>query len=406
MPTALEQLPLTESRARVRRCQQRLQERLPDVAGLLITSQLNIYYFSGTLGAGLLWLPVCGEPVLLVRKGLERAQLESPLTAIRRFHSFREIAGLCAEAGSPLPEQGKVGVEAAHLTLAQARMLEARVPGLEFVAADAVIARIRAVKSEWELNKLRLAGERHARCLTETLPTLIKPGLSERDIALRALMTFYEAGHGGLVRLSGGGASSGYASVGESGLYATNFDGPLGARGLHPATPYLGDAGVVWKKGQVLTVDMGFVLEGYNTDKTQTYWAGPVAVPDAVRRAHDCCVEIQQRAAAMLKPGELPSRIWAEAQAWAAKAGYAENFMGWGPERVRFLGHGIGLNMDEFPPLAKGFDEPLEAGMVVALEPKMGLPGIGMPGVENTFEITEQGARCLTGDRFELIVVE
>ena len=107
----------------------------------------------------------------------------------------------------------------------------------------------------------------------------------------------------------------------------------------------------------------------------------------------------------MLKPGELPSRIWAEAQDWAAKAGYADHFMGYGPERVRFLGHGIGLNMDEFPPLAKGFDEPLEAGMVVALEPKMGLPGIGMPGVENTFEITEQGARCLTGERFELIVV-
>ena len=406
MPTALEQLPLTESRARVQRCQQRLKERLPEVAGLLITSQLNIYYFSGTLGLGLLWLPVEGEPVLLIRKGLERALLESPLAAIRRFHSFRDIAGLCAEAGSPLPERGSVGVEAAHMTLAQARMLEARVPGLNFVPADAVITRIRAVKSEWELNKLRLAGERHARCLTEILPARIKPGMTERDIALQALNSFYEAGHGGMVRLSGGGVSAGYASVGESGLYATNFDGPLGARGLHPATPYLGDAGTVWKKGQVLTVDMGFALEGYNTDKTQTYWAGPAPVSDEVRRAHDCCVDIQQRAAAMLKPGVLPSQIWAEAQNWAAKAGYADNFMGYGPERVRFLGHGIGLNMDEFPPLAKGFDEPLEAGMVIALEPKLGLPGIGMPGVENTFEITEQGARSLTGDRFELIVVE
>ncbi len=408
MPTSLERLPLEEAERRWLRVRDLMDRMLPEAKGLLVASQLTIYYLSGTLGSGMLWFPREGEPVLLVRKGLERALLESPLTRIRRFRSYKELAGICAEEGSPLPsgEGAAVAVDMNALSWMQARMLMDRVPGLRFVSGDAVLARARAVKTPWELNKLRIAGERHNRCIRELLPPLLHPGMTEREISLTALNVFNSQGHGGMVRLSGGGVSPGSASVGESGIYSTNFDGPLGARGLHPALPYAGDAGTVWKRGQILTLDMGFVLEGYNTDKTQTFFCGSRPVPDAIRRAHDTCVEILRHAAEALKPGVLPSALWKTAQEDAAKAGYGECFMGVGPERVRFLGHGIGLHMDEFPAFAKGFDEPVEEGMVIALEPKIGLAGIGMPGIENTFEVTASGARSLTGDDWDLICIE
>ncbi len=79
--------------------------------------------------------------------------------------------------------------------------------------------------------------------------------------------------------------------------------------------------------------------------------------------------------------------------------------MGLDANKVPFLGHGIGLVIDAWPVFAKGFDEPFEAGMVMAVEPKMGIRGVGMVGVENTFEVTGSGGVCLTGDRFGMIAL-
>ena len=80
--------------------------------------------------------------------------------------------------------------------------------------------------------------------------------------------------------------------------------------------------------------------------------------------------------------------------------------MGIGEERARYVGHGIGLEMNEYPPPAAKFDHPFEEGVVLALEPKIALPGVGMVGVENTFLVTSKGGECLTGDTFELLCVE
>jgi Xaa-Pro aminopeptidase len=80
--------------------------------------------------------------------------------------------------------------------------------------------------------------------------------------------------------------------------------------------------------------------------------------------------------------------------------------MGFGDRRAGFLGHGVGLQIDEMPVLAAGFDEPLAAGMVLALEPKKGIPGVGMVGLEDTFVVTPAGGRSLTGTHPGLLLVE
>jgi Xaa-Pro aminopeptidase len=79
--------------------------------------------------------------------------------------------------------------------------------------------------------------------------------------------------------------------------------------------------------------------------------------------------------------------------------------MGYGNRQVKFLGHGIGLEIDEFPVIAKGFDSPLQENMVLALEPKKGIKDVGMVGIENTFIVTPSGGKCITGFNRGLIPV-
>ena len=198
----------------------------------------------------------------------------------------------------------------------------------------------------------------------------------------------------------------GHIAVAESANYPSVFNGPVGLRGIHPAVPHMGSFEVCWQPGQLLTVDNGFTLEGYQTDKTVVYWMGErLQIPRTAHAAHDFCIGLQEQIAGLLCPGEVPSSIWRKAKEEAEKGGWSEGFMGLAGNKVCFAGHGIGLAVDEYPVLADGFDLPLEEGMVLAVEPKIGLPGLGMVGVENTFEVTSQGGRCLTGDRFEIICI-
>lgn len=403
---ALERLPIEEMRDRQAKCRAALAATAPRAGGLLVFSRLAIYYLTGSWANGVLWLPLNGEAVLCCRKGRKRAELESPLTHIVSFRSFGDLAGLCEQAGSPLAPV--CAAEQSGLSWNLAELLAARLPGVGFVAGDAALAVAQARKSEWELAKIRLCGARHAKGLMELLPAAIAPGMSEREIARKCWDAFFDLGHQGMLRMSGGDEIFlGHIAAGDSGNYPSVFNGPVGLRGEHPAIPFSGYAGTVWKKGGVLTIDNGFSLEGYATDKTQVYFAGKASeIPDAVKRGHDLCARVQQALAERLQPGAVPSELYALALSMAEAAGLTEGFMGLGENKVRFLGHGIGLTIDGWPVLAKGFDAPLTAGMTLALEPKYGIPGVGMVGVENTFEVTAAGGKCLTGDTYDIICVD
>lgn len=406
---ATERLPLEEMVLRQQRCREHCAELLPEAAGMLVFSRINIYYLTGTLGSGVLWLPREGEAVLLVRKGEERCRLESPLRHVARFSSYTELPTLCAEAGSPLPEGACLGAEMGGLPWSLADMLQCRLKGRTFRSCDKAIVQTRSVKTPWELAKMRTAGERHNEALAKILPEILRPGMTEQEIAHACWKVFFELGHGGPTRMGNFGEECflGHIAAGESGNYPSHFNGPLGLVGEHPSAPFMGSAHVIWKEHSPLALDIGFMFEGYNTDKTQLYWSGPSAsIPDTVRRAQAACLEIQQRAAEGLKSGGIPSRIWSEARERAVALGVEEGFMGLGTNKVNFLGHGIGLVIDEVPVLARGFDAPLQPGTVMAIEPKVGLPGIGMVGTENTFEVTDEGGRCLTGSCFDIICVE
>ena len=392
-------VPLSELQMRVERCRRIMDAMLPDEAGgLLCTARADIYYLTGTLANGLCWLPREGEPVLLVRKGAERCRLESPWTHVGSYASFGEVEALCADAGSPLTSC--VAVDKRAMPWNTALLLQARLPGVCFLEGGGVTTRMRAVKTGYELERMRRAASLHRHVLIEAALRWLHPGMTERGIAHALWDDSLACGHGGQTRVTHGEAPFlGSVSAGVSGNYPVSSISPTGAQGEHPAMPVMGYAGQVWLSGQPLLVDTAFVTEGYHSDMTVTFWAGsPASVPDSVRRCHDACVCILRRCAAMLRPGVAAVEVWREAARMAAALHVTEGFMGLGGNYIPFIGHGIGLAMEEWPALASASDMLLELDMTIALEPKIGIPGMGMVGCEGVFRVSEQGGEALYGD--------
>lgn len=407
MFTAIERIPAPELEQRWSRCRELMEQCAPGAGGVLAFSRVQLYWLSGHLANGIFWLPREGKPVMLCRKGIERARLESPVEHIFEYRSFRDLRPLLEEAGSPL--SASVAVEMQGLPWSFGLKLQQELnSGTQLVCGDSILTLGRMKKTAWELEKLRLCGERHHLALYEMLPQVLRPGMSERDISHLSWEAFFSLGHSGLLRMGNFGEECflGHVSAGDSGNYPSVFNGPVGLRGEHPAVPFMGYAGKLWNPGEPLTCDIGFCLEGYLTDKTQVYWAGPPSsIPDEVRRGHDFCIEVQALLAERMVPGALPEDLYRMIMELTAERGLEEGFMGLGANKVRFLGHGIGLVVDEFPAIAAKIKTPLEEGMTMALEPKFSVPGLGMVGVENTFEITPTGAVCITGDEYDMVCV-
>jgi len=128
------------------------------------------------------------------------------------------------------------------------------------------------------------------------------------------------------------------------------------------------------------------------------------SLPEGVIDLHTRCVAILEELVHLLKPGAVPSKMYA-AIIDSLDPEFLDNFMGFGNRRAHFLGHGVGLVVDEIPVISRGFDEPLQEGMAIALEPKKGIPGVGLVGIENTYLVTPEGGRSITGNNPGLIGV-
>jgi len=278
-------------------------------------------------------------------------------------------------------------------------------PFIVIESADIQIGKVRSVKSGYELALMEESGKIHQRVTEELVPGLLKEGMSEMEFFTELYSLLIHQGHHGVARFGMFDTESilGQIAFGESSIYPTSFNGPGGNYGMSPAVPIHGSRNRKLRKGDLVFVDTGCGVEGYHTDKTMTYMFGK-SLPDEAIQIHLQCVEIQNKIAAMLRPGAIPSVIYNEILNELTPE-FLENFMGFGTRKVKFLGHGIGLTIDELPVIANGFDEPILEGMVFAVEPKKGIPHIGMVGIENTFVVTPQGGRNITGNHPGLLKV-
>ena len=383
-------VPAQEISQRVARLQHRLQEGPVD--GALILDPLNMYYYSGTMQQGVLFVPAEGEPVFLVRRSYERARLETSLQRVLPLKGFSQLQATLADLGL---HTNILGVAETTLSVSVFKTLAKAFPGGTFTDISALLGMIRAVKSDYEVGLIRESGARH-QMVSDAIPSMIREGMTEWELGAEIHKGMLALGYTGITRITafGGEVIVGIVSFGESGNYPTASVGPGGLIGLSPAFPLVGGMKKL-EKSEPIFVDTGFGYEGYFTDKTRIYSLG--APPAPALDAHKVCLDIQEAVRCRLKPGAIPSQIYEEVyNELVYPRGFEQHFMGFGSNQVAFLGHGIGLAIDEFPAIAGKVHIPLEANMVIALEPKKGLEGIGLVGVENTFLVTEKGGEKLT----------
>lgn len=355
--------------------------------GALLLWATDVYYLAGTRQNGALWVPAQGEPVLLVKRSLSRARAESPLADVRPFPPPQDLGAVVGGAR-------RVGLALDVVPVAIHQLWSRALPGAELVDVAPALRRQRSAKSPWEIDRLRAAGRLLAGVFAE-LPRLLGPGMREVDLAAEIEARLRRAGSEGGPRVRGFNQEvfMGVAVAGASAEVASSFDGAVTGGGLSPSSP-LGASRAIIPPGAPVIVDYTAMLEGYCVDMTRTAVCGRLA-PE-LARAFGVALSIQDEVARLLRPGSVPSRLHARALEMAGAAGLGAFFMGPRGAQVRFVGHGVGLELDELPVLAPGFDEPLRPGETLAVEPKFVLPGLGAVGIENTWAVTEGGGERLT----------
>ena len=391
-------VPLTELTDRMNRFRARMDAREPGWALAAITGKVPLYYFTGTIQDALLLIPQNDDAVFWVRQSYERACDESLFPDIRSMRSYRDIAAATGKVSKT------VHLETEFLPVAQLQRIQKHLPFSEIRSVDPQLSAVRAKKSRYELNLMEHAGKIHRRVLEDIAPTMLHEGLDEATLICDLFSLMVKEGHQGLIRFGGFNEMLiGQVGFGTSSLCPTCTDTPGGVAGMHPSSPQMGNPHRKLKSGDLVNIDIGCGYKGYQTDKTMSYMFGR-PIPEHAIEQHHRCVEIQDAAAAMLKPGAIPAEIYRTIMDGLEPA-FLKNFMGYGNRRVKFLGHGIGLWIDETPVIAEGFNEPLEEGMVIALEPKKGIPHVGLVGIENTYVVTPQGGHSLTGKSKGLLEV-
>jgi len=399
-------LPRDETAARIARVQAALRKH--GWVGLLATQHTDIYYLTGTMQTGYAYVPAEGEPTLYVRRSVARAQREAHVRAVElgSFRAFGQTLAadypqLTASAGAKIASP--LDTLPAQVYLKLAELLGAC--GASIADGSALMRDVRMIKSPWELDRISAAAQAAAESLVAALP-LLREGVTELEWMAAYEHEIRKRGHIGVMRMRAYNQEvlTGMVGSGEAAAEPTYFDGPAGGRGLGPAAPQ-SVSRKPFARNEPILIDIGCCIDGYIIDQTRTAVIGEL--PPELMNAYAVTERIMRRAEQLLVPGTPAELLYAEALRIAEEAGLADRFMGFGADQVRFLGHGIGLEVDEWPVLAKGFGTPLEPGMVIAVEPKFTFEGVGVVGIENSYAITDaDGPRQLTASPEQLIVLQ
>jgi len=398
-PVAVPVVPPAELAARAVRFSERLEADGLDGAFLLHPS--SAFWISGTLSQGWPFVGADGGAWLPLRTSLGRAERESPLPRAAVPRSA-DLPGALADLGARVA--GTIGVEMDVVPVIELERLRKAFPEVEFRDVSRAIREVRAVKSDYEIGWIERAAGIVGAAMDESLPPRVRAGVREIDLNAFIEGDMRRRGHQGTIRVRRWSLEMhfGTISAGPSACYPCYFDGPDGLEGLYPGAQQGGGERTV-EPGVPVMVDFVGAAGGYLADRTRIFCVGEP--PDEARAAHAFCRDILGEIVGRLRPGEAPSAVYEQVAAIAAKSPWADRFMGWGENQVSFVGHGIGLDLDEFPVLARRFDAPLVPGNVIAVEPKVFLGELGGVGVENTYVITEEGCRNLTPGPEEIRVV-
>ncbi len=382
--------PESELKSRIVNLQQRLGENRVD--GVLILQKTDLFYYSGTAQQGWLYIPESGAPLLMIFKDYQRARQESGINQVVCLLGPKEIPSTLADFGYGIPKN--LGLELDVLTAIQYLLFQKIFSNSNIIDISFQIRMQRAVKSEYEIGLMRKASHM-ADKVAAKVPDIIEQGMTEIQFAGLLEAFARSLGHQGLIRMRmwDNDLFYGHIMAGPGAAVPSCFASPTGGMGLNPSIAQ-GPGFNLIKKNEPILVDYVFALNGYLSDHTRIYCFGNL--PDDLLRAHDAMLEIQENVKKKAIPGSVSGQLYEMMISQAQAKGYKDNFMGTGDRKIRFTGHGLGLELDEFPFIAKGQTLELEKGMMIALEPKVVFPEKGVVGIENSLLVTDNGLESLT----------
>lgn len=373
------------------RIQKVMQEK--GVDGCLLTNGINLFYATGHIYSGYFYLPAEGEPWYFVKRpnglvGEHVVYLRKP----------EQLPDLFRENGLSMPQH--LLLEADELTYSDYTRLQSTFQPQTTGNATALLRQIRRVKTPWEIEQTRLCARRHEAVYQE-IPACFRPGMTDLEFQYEIELRMRKHGSLGLFRAFGPNMDIYMGSIlaGPNAETPSPFDFALGGGGMDASCP-LGANGTPLEEGMAIMVDMAGNYTPYMTDMTRVYSVGKLR--DEAYRAHEVSRRIHQETEAAARPGVACADLYQLALRIVEEEGLASYFMGT-KQQAKFVGHGVGLQINELPVLTPRSKEILEENMIFALEPKFVLPGIGAVGVENTYLVTAQGCEKLTHAPEEII---
>ena len=376
--------PCNEIEARIKR----LQENMGDLTGAIILGSINLGYFSGTAQEGLIYIPRDGQPTLMIKKSLERATEESALLPLPQ-RSLRSL-----KSDLDIPAGASIGLELDILPYNNYLRLAASL-GEDVRLSDISqsIKHIRSAKSDYEISLIRRAAENldaAIACVADHL----REGMREIDLAAEVERSMRLSGHPGMVafRRFNHSLPLGHLMVGGNAAYPSYVSSPTGGKGMSLFLPQ-GPGYSRIRRGEPVLVDYAGCYNGYLADETRIFCLGSPS-PE-MEQAHQAALQIEDAIARELGPGKSCRDIWNLGEAEGERLGYGDHLGGSKDRKAGFVGHGIGLEIDEYPVLGP-LDQEIRENMVIAVEPKMIYPGVGVVGIEDTYLVQAGGSQRLT----------
>lgn len=373
-----------ETSQRLANLQQVIIESQADAC--LISTSVNQFYLLNFIFDGYIYIQPNGDPILFVRR--PNGIANENVIYIRKPE---QIPDFLRERNIPIP--AKVMLENDILPFTTVLRLQAALEMPELLNVSGEMRRIRSVKSEYELNQMRECAKIHGQ-VYERIPHLYRKGMTDIEFQLELEREMRLAGSEGAFRAFGENMDIFMGSVlaGDNAQAASPFDFALGGAGISPLLP-IGANGTELIPGTTLMVDMAGNYRPWMSDMTRSFAIGTVA--ETAYKAHQVSLDIHNTIIQSTKAGTPCADLYFLAEKIVKANGLDAYFMGT-RQQAKFVGHGVGLEVNEPPVLTPRSKEILQSGMAIAVEPKFVLPGIGAVGIENTYVVKDNGLEKIT----------
>lgn len=363
------------------------------IDGLLVADNADIFYLTGRVYAGFAYIPAGMAPLWFVRRPVE---LEGD--GVVYIRKPEDMASHIVAAGLAMPR--RLGLELDILSFNQAERLRSVFPGAECVDTTPMMRAMRAVKTDFEVEQMRLSGLKHEQVYRK-IPKLYRVGMTDVELQVEIERISRLEGCLGVFRISGQSMEiyMGNVLAGRNADVPAPYDFAMGGRGLDPSIPG-GAAGEEIKEHNAVMVDLNGNFTGYMTDMTRVFAVG--SLPQEAVDAHQCSIDICRAFEREARPGVEARTLYEMCADMARERGLERYFMGH-RQHAGFVGHGVGIEVNEWPVIAPRSRQILERNNTIALEPKFVIPEVGAVGIENTYVIEDPGARSLTNAPEEIV---